>query len=132
MNSDAMIHWIIIIVDRGKGNKVSQFFQKEQIPVMLMIPGHGTASSKMMDYLGLDEPNKDIQYGLCFGHFRYSGTAEPPNSVLPSRSWYCIYHTALRNQQSSFRPHHAKPSETRTQKGGFNNVKSIRTGNILL
>ena len=37
MNSDAMIHWIIIIVDRGKGNKVSQFFQKEQIPVMLMI-----------------------------------------------------------------------------------------------
>ena len=66
MNSDAMIHWIIIIVDRGKGNKVSQFFQKEQIPFMLMIPGHGTASSKMMDYLGLDEPNKDILISMAF------------------------------------------------------------------
>lgn len=67
MKLSTTINWIITIVERGKGDRVAQFFENEQIPIMLVTHGHGTASSRMMDYLGLDEPEKDILVGMAVG-----------------------------------------------------------------
>lgn len=67
MKVNTTINWIITIVERGKGDRVAQFLESEQIPIMLVTHGHGTASSKMMDYLGLDEPEKDILVGMATG-----------------------------------------------------------------
>lgn len=67
MKVNTTINWIITIVERGKGDRVARFLESEQIPIMLMTHGHGTASSKMMDYLGLDEPEKDILVGMATG-----------------------------------------------------------------
>ena len=61
------VSWVIAITQRGKGNKVSKIFEQSGISVQYICMGHGTANSEIMDYLGLDEPEKDILIGfsLC-------------------------------------------------------------------
>ena len=61
------IEWLVTIVDRGRGSAVAQVYQKHQVAVQLITHGHGTASSKIMDILGLDEPEKDIVLSLVPG-----------------------------------------------------------------
>ena len=58
MKSNLSIYLLIIIVERGKGTKAAHILQDLSIPVQLIISGRGTASSKIMDYLGLEEPHK--------------------------------------------------------------------------
>ncbi len=60
MKSNLSIYLLIIIVERGKGTKAAHFLQELSIPVQLIISGRGTASSRIMDYLGLDEPHKEL------------------------------------------------------------------------
>lgn len=52
------------IVSRGAGNRAASIFQANSHEVLLGIRGHGTASSAIMDCLGLDEPEKDLVLGL--------------------------------------------------------------------
>lgn len=52
---------------RGSRRAVAQVYQKHQVAVQLITHGHGTASSKIMDILGLDEPEKDIVLSLVPG-----------------------------------------------------------------
>lgn len=66
--SHAPIQWMVIIVDRGKAERISQIFHALHIAIHLVTLGHGTASSAMMDYLGLDEPEKEIILSLIPTH----------------------------------------------------------------
>lgn len=61
------IQWTVAIVDRGKGNKAASIFQEHGLQILLAVRGHGTASSAIMDCLGLDEPEKDLVLGIASG-----------------------------------------------------------------
>lgn len=61
------VKWLLTIVDRGKGNRVAEIYRQNHIAVQLIALGRGTASSEIMDYLGLDEPEKDIVLSLVPG-----------------------------------------------------------------
>lgn len=61
------IEWLVTITDRGRGRAVADVCQRHQIAVQWIVRGHGTASSQVMDMLGLDEPEKDIVLSLVPG-----------------------------------------------------------------
>ena len=61
------VYLLMIVVDRGKAAKAARFLQEYSCPVQLILNGHGTASSKIMDYLGLDEPQKEIIISMAAG-----------------------------------------------------------------
>lgn len=52
------------IVNRGAGNRAASIFHTYNHEILLAVRGHGTASSAVMDCLGLDEPEKDLVLGL--------------------------------------------------------------------
>ena len=58
---------MVTIVDRGKGDRVVDLCRARHVAVQLVMLGHGTASAEVMDYLGLDEPEKDIVLSLVPG-----------------------------------------------------------------
>lgn len=58
------VRCMVTIVDRGRGARVAQICRAHHAPVQLALLGHGTASAEIMDWLGLDEPEKDIVLGL--------------------------------------------------------------------
>ena len=62
---EKQIHLIITIVDQGRGEHIAAIFHKYNITQQLICHGHGTASSEILDYLGLDEPEKDIVIGIA-------------------------------------------------------------------
>lgn len=51
---------MITIVDRGKGKKLISYYKSHNINYTILCFGKGTASSEMLDYLGLDESVKDV------------------------------------------------------------------------
>ena len=60
-----IIELIIAIVDRGKGKNIVDIFQKHHVHRHFIILGMGTATSEIMDYLGLGEPEKDVVLSLA-------------------------------------------------------------------
>lgn len=54
------LYGLIAIVDRGKTGAVQRVYQTYQIHNSLVLRGHGTANSEIMDMLGLDEPQKEL------------------------------------------------------------------------
>ncbi len=54
------LYSLITIVDRGKTGAVQRIYQSYQIQSSLVLRGHGTANSEIMDMLGLDEPQKEV------------------------------------------------------------------------
>ena len=58
------INWIIAIVDRGRGNAAASVFEKSLCSILAIAKGHGTASSAIMDCLGLDQPEKELVIGV--------------------------------------------------------------------
>ena len=50
----------VTILRRGQGNTASEVCRKYGAALPVIIRGHGTASSDIMDMLGLDEPEKDV------------------------------------------------------------------------
>lgn len=53
---------MIVIVNRGKGEKLSGFFADAGVTFNLLTLGRGTADKKILCYLGLGETEKDILY----------------------------------------------------------------------
>ena len=49
---------------QGAGNRAASIFHTYNHEILLAVRGHGTASSAVMDCLGLDEPEKDLVLGL--------------------------------------------------------------------
>ena len=88
------IEWLVTIVDRGRGSAVAQVYQKHQVAVQLITHGHGTASSKIMDILGLDEPEKTFS-ARC----KASCTLHGPGQALRFR-WHSPASARLRTAAS--------------------------------
>ena len=58
------LSWLVTIVDRDKGNAVAEIYNQHHIGVQLIALGKGTAESEIMDYLGLDQLEKDLILSL--------------------------------------------------------------------
>lgn len=55
---------IVTIVERGKGKEMIRLYNKEGVNFHYQTIGHGTATSEIMDILGLDSKDKDILFSL--------------------------------------------------------------------
>ena len=51
---------IVSIVERGKGVVMQRLYQKHQVFLHLQCAGRGTATSEIMDILGLGSSEKDV------------------------------------------------------------------------
>ncbi len=51
---------ILSIVERGQGTAIQRLYRKRQVPLHLQFPGKGTATSEIMDILGLGSSEKDV------------------------------------------------------------------------
>ena len=51
---------ILSIVERGQGAAMLKLYRKRQVPIHLQCPGKGTATSEIMDILGLGSSEKDV------------------------------------------------------------------------
>ena len=60
------IELLITIVERGKGGKLVRFLKRHQVNFHLEFSGVGTATSEMLDVLGLNTKEKDVI--LSMGH----------------------------------------------------------------
>ncbi|MDR0964788.1 MAG: hypothetical protein LBM60_09250 [Clostridium sp.] len=60
MASIGSVKLLIAFVGRGEGNELSKYLQKNQIDLSFQCIGHGTATSELMDVLGLGSSQKDV------------------------------------------------------------------------
>ncbi|MBQ2792104.1 MAG: hypothetical protein IJE98_03220 [Oscillospiraceae bacterium] len=60
----APVKCLVTIVDRGLGETAIDVLNPVYKTEYMIILGKGTASSEIMDYLGLDEPEKDVLIAL--------------------------------------------------------------------
>ena len=51
---------ILSIVERGQGAAMLKLYRKRQVPIHIQCAGKGTATSEIMDILGLGSSEKDI------------------------------------------------------------------------
>ena len=51
---------LVSIVERGKGNALMNLYNREGVDFHFQTIGHGTATSEIMDILGLDSKEKDV------------------------------------------------------------------------
>lgn len=58
--SHKKIKLLVTIVDRGKGEKLTEVFRENHVMYNLIMLGKGTAKSEILDYLGLGQTEKDI------------------------------------------------------------------------
>ena len=54
------VELLITILERGKGKKLVQFYNRHQVNFHLEFTGVGTATSEMLDVLGLNNKEKDV------------------------------------------------------------------------
>ncbi|MBQ6343344.1 MAG: hypothetical protein IJI41_09495 [Anaerolineaceae bacterium] len=59
-NDNERIEMLITIVERGKGKKLVRFLKRHQVNFHLEFSGVGTATSEMLDVLGLNTKEKDV------------------------------------------------------------------------
>ncbi|HBV67115.1 MAG TPA: hypothetical protein DEF04_02225 [Clostridiales bacterium] len=57
---------LIAIIDRGKGEKLTEFFRENKVVYNLIALGKGTAKSELLDYLGLGQTEKDIVISVMY------------------------------------------------------------------
>ncbi len=57
---------MVTIIDRGKGKKLMSYYKSQNINYSLLCFGKGTASSDVLDYLGLDESEKDVFISVVY------------------------------------------------------------------
>lgn len=54
------IKMLITVVDRGKGEKHTELYRKNNVMYNMILLGKGTAKSEILDYLGIGRTEKDI------------------------------------------------------------------------
>ena len=54
------IHVIVSIVERGRGTAIQKLYKKYAVFLHTQCPGKGTATSEIMDILGLGSTEKDV------------------------------------------------------------------------
>ncbi len=63
-NKEFPLSLAVTVVDRGQAKKVIAVYKTLGINVWMNIFGRGTATSETLQYLGLGEPEKDVQFAL--------------------------------------------------------------------
>ena len=58
---------IISIAERGKGAAMQKLYRSRQVILHLQCPGMGTATSEIMDILGLGSSEKDLVFSITTG-----------------------------------------------------------------
>lgn len=58
------LHMMVTITDRKLTRKFAAFYEEQGLPVMLIAVGAGTASSEILDYLGLDGSEKAVMMSV--------------------------------------------------------------------
>lgn len=58
------IYMMTTIVDRKKINQYLELYQKNNLHVMFVYLGYGTATNEVMDYLGLDTNDKAVAFSI--------------------------------------------------------------------
>ena len=64
MKYKAPIKLLITILPRGQGDRLTGYFAECGAKLQYILYGHGTARSDIVDYLGFDEPEKDVLLGF--------------------------------------------------------------------
>lgn len=54
------LSFLLTVVDRGQGERVTALLRQHGAAVGLILKGHGTATSEILDLLGLGETGKDV------------------------------------------------------------------------
>ena len=52
--------WVITITDRSRGEEFSAWFQEQGVPLVLTTLGRGTATTEILDCLGLEDTEKAV------------------------------------------------------------------------
>ncbi len=60
------IKLLFTIIDRGKGEKLTEIFRENNVMYNLIALGKGTAKSEILDYLGLGQTEKDIVISIVY------------------------------------------------------------------
>ena len=53
---------MITITDRSRGETFANWYQSQGIPLVLTALGHGTATTEILDYLGLEATEKAVLF----------------------------------------------------------------------
>ena len=56
---------LLAIVDRGKASKINELFLKNGVFFTTVMHGSGTASSEILDILGLEKADKDVLFSIA-------------------------------------------------------------------
>ena len=66
-SAEPVVKLLVTIMDRGKGERVVDFYRSRGLPYHFITLGFGTANSQILDYFGLNETEKDIVLTLVQG-----------------------------------------------------------------
>lgn len=67
MSSTAAVKLLVTIVDRGKGHEAVDIYRSNGLHFDYLCMGFGTANSRILDYFGLSETEKDVVFTLVPG-----------------------------------------------------------------
>ena len=112
------IEWLITIVDRGRGDKVAEVYQRHHVAVQLVTHGRGTATSKIMDVLGLDEPEKDIVLSLVPGALSRDIFRALEEELHFARGRHRVFDFAFGHQHCGAQPRHTRQAGALPATGG--------------
>ena len=65
MSGQRPLRLLLSVIRRGSGQSMIEYLKSRHIPMHLQFTGHGTASSEMMDILGLGTSDKDVLLSLA-------------------------------------------------------------------
>ncbi len=61
------VYYMITITSKNYGEQFSDLYKEDNLPVMMMSLGKGTAGSDVLDYLGLEESEKVVMFSVVTG-----------------------------------------------------------------
>lgn len=107
---------IITIVERGQGRAVCQLYTDHQIPWHYHSIGRGTASSELLDVLGLGGTERDVLFSLgtarAVGRLMEYLDDDYPEDIEAKGLAFCTALTGLNNIVAAALDRAAEPAET--------------------
>jgi hypothetical protein len=70
-NGIKRIKLLIVIVDRGRGEEVSEMLREDGVTFNLISPAYCAAGSQIMDYLGLTSLERDLVISVVSEHIAH-------------------------------------------------------------
>jgi hypothetical protein len=70
------LSFLLTVVDRGQGERVTALLRQHGAAVGLILKGHGTATSEILNLLGLGETSKDVVFSTLPSSQAHEALAE--------------------------------------------------------